>query len=211
MAALALVGGCGEGIDSPADASSASLPGVYAGTYPCQNCPGIRVTLWLRPDGRFFIRHQYLGDADKVDTTTYNLGRWRAIADGRGIELRGAGPRRTYTRPEPGTLAMRVDSDLGHLLSRQSTAPEFSAVVPLTGMMGLTADRASFTECLTGFAAAVDESPQLNRFRRQYRSIDVRGEPVFVEFEGRFNWSKGGSLTSFAIERFASIRENRSC
>lgn len=204
------IGGCGD-IFSPAGPDDASLPGVYAGTFPCQNCPGIRVSLWLRPDGRFFISQKYLDDSDGGAVTIYNLGRWRSHANGRGIELRGDGPRRFYSRADRDTLVMRTDSAGEYRLSRETAAPAFTPVIRMTGMMSTSGDRVSFAECLTGFAAPVERSPELSRFQQQYRSIDAQGKPVYVEFEGRFLWSKGGSLRLFGIERFISIKENRAC
>ena len=107
LAATILIGGCSSDGESPADSRDASLPGVYSGTFPCANCPGIHTTLWLRADGRFFIRQNYLEATDSESITTYNLGRWTPIARGRIVELRGAGPKRSYTRPDRETPPSR--------------------------------------------------------------------------------------------------------
>lgn len=205
------IGGCGDGSDISAGTGNASLPGVYAGTFPCRNCPGIRVSLWLRSDGRFFISQKYLEDADGDAMTTYNLGRWRSIANGRGIELRGDGPRRFFSRADHDTLLMRTDSDGDYRLLRESAAPAFTPVIRMAGIMSMSGDGAAFTECLTGFVAPVERSPELLRFEQQYRSMGAQGEPVYAEFDGRFLWSKSGSLGSFGIKRFISIKENHAC
>jgi hypothetical protein len=68
------------------------LPGTYAGVFPCEGCPGIASTLWLRSDGRFFFRQRYPADNAREAMDAYSLGRWSSIADDRAIELRGAGP-----------------------------------------------------------------------------------------------------------------------
>jgi hypothetical protein len=43
------------------------LPGVYAGAFPCSNCQTIAATLWIRDDGRFFLRQSYVGAAQGPD------------------------------------------------------------------------------------------------------------------------------------------------
>jgi len=55
---IALLGGCSDESDRDTSAvlPEASLPGVYAGVFPCDGCPGIAATLWLRTDGRFFFQ-----------------------------------------------------------------------------------------------------------------------------------------------------------
>jgi copper homeostasis protein (lipoprotein) len=211
LAATILIGGCGRDSESPADSRDASLPGVYSGTFPCANCPGIRTTLWLRPDGRFFIRQIYLEVTDSESTTTYNLGRWASIAGGRIVELRGAGPKRSYTRPDRETLVLYTESDLEHRLTRDQSTQDFAAMIAMSGMMSMTGDRASFLECLTELAAPVEKGGDFARFRRHYRNADAHGEPVFVEFDGRFIWLGDGSLKSFAIDRFKTVKDGQEC
>ena len=206
-----LVGACGDDRTVPADQSESTLPGVYAGTFPCQNCPGIRATLWLRPDGRYFLRQRYLEDAESDAMTSYSLGRWRWIPDDTVLELQGAGPGRTFTYPDRDTLLMRTGSDLEHRLSRQSAAPDFTSTIAMTGMMKTTGGGASFTECRTGLTAPVEGNRELTRFRQQYRRAEARGRPAYVELEGRFAWSPDGSLQSFVIERFITVKEGQSC
>lgn len=208
---ILLIGGCGDDRESSATLGYSSLPGVYAGTFPCQNCPGIQVTLWLRPDGRFFIRQRYIADAESDAMITYNLGRWSWMTGEGALELRGAGPKRTFTHPDRDTLLMRTGSDLEHRLSRQSAALEFTATIAMTGVMNVAVDGASFTECLTGLVAPVDKNRELTRFQQQYRSVDARGRPAFVELEGRFNWLQDGSPKSLIIERFITVKEDRTC
>lgn len=213
LAATVLIGGCGKSSDdmSSGDSYDPSLPGVYSGTFPCRNCPGIETTLWLRPDQRFFIRQRYPEDGDSKEATTFNLGRWSLIADGRVLDLRGAGPVRSFTRSDRDTLIMRGDSKIEHRLSRERAAREFTSTIAMSGMMSIRGDGASFRECLTGLSAVVEKGGDYTRFQRQYRSTKSRGKPAFVEFEGRFIWLGDGSLKSVAIERFKTVREGRTC
>jgi len=142
---------------------------------------------------------------------TYNLGRWSAIADGHGIELRGAGPRRTFMRMDLDTLFMQTDSDLEHRLTRDPTKNGISATIRMAGMMRMRGDRASFKECLTGFVAPVSKGGDYVRFWHQYRSAAGRDEPAFVELEGRFSWSGEGTLKSLTIERFVTVKADGTC
>ena len=213
LAATFLIGGCSNGGDdmSSGDSYDPSLPGVYSGTFPCRNCPGIETTLWLRPDKRFFIRQRIPGDADSEAVTTYNLGRWNLIADGRVLDLRGAGPVRSFMRSNRDTLVMRGDAEIEHRLARERVTRGFTSTIAISGVMSVAENKVTFRECLTGLSAAVEKGGDFARFQRQYRNAKAHGEPAFVEFEGRFIWSGNDALKSFAIERFVSIKENQSC
>jgi hypothetical protein len=210
---IALVGGCSDDRDSGSSAALAevSLPGVYAGVFPCDGCSGITATLWLRNDGRFFFRQRYPADNAREAMDAYNLGRWSLIANGRVIELRGAGPRRSFMRMDRDTLLMQTDSDLEHRLTRDATEPDFSATIRMAGMMRMSGDNASFSECLTGLVAPVNRGGDFARFRHQYRSAGGRIGPTYVELEGRFSWSGDGALKSLTIERFVTVKANGSC
>lgn len=210
---ITLVGGCSDDRDSGSspELPEALLPGVYAGVFPCDGCPGIAVTLWLRADGRFFFRQRYPADNAREAMDAYNLGRWSLIANDRTIELRGAGPRRIFTRMDRDTLLMQTDSDLEHRLTRDPTKTEFSATIRMAGMMRMLGDSASFTECWTGFVAPVSKGGDFARFRHQYRSAGGRSEPTYVELEGRFSWSGDGTLKSLTIKRFVTVKANGAC
>ena len=63
----ALQGGCGRDSGEktePRTPMPSGLAGVYAGELPCSNCAKIEATLWLRPDGRFFLRQRFVDDTD---------------------------------------------------------------------------------------------------------------------------------------------------
>jgi len=213
LVVIMLVSACGDDRRSgdSAELSDAALAGVYSGLFPCEDCPGIAATLWLRADGRFFFRQRYLADEEFEAVDAYSLGRWTAADDRRAIELTGEGPIRTFMHPHGDTLLMQTDSDLEHRLTRDPGAPEFSDRIRMTGMMRLRGDSASFTECHTGLVAPVSKGGDFARFRHQYRSAGRRNEPVYVELEGRLSWSGDGAPQSFTIERFVTIRKDEAC
>ena len=206
-----LLTACGESTnDPPAPSPPPALAGVYSGTFPCHDCPGIETTLWLRPDGRFFIRHAYLPGEGGDPIDAYGLGRWRMAGD-ESLRLDGEGPIRIFRRQGADVLLLQTDSDLEHRLLRDTSETDFTSTLRLTGTIGIQADGAAFTECLTGYAVPVLNVGDFGRFRHQYRSVRAGGRPVFVEFEGHFDWSGEGTPQSVTIERFVTIRENGAC
>jgi hypothetical protein len=194
---------------APPGVPISALPGVYAGQFPCGNCPGILTALWLRSDGRYFIRQRYLADENDDETIAYGLGRWRWVDADRTVLLTGDGPPRIFTWPDPDTLVMRTKSELEHRLARDPGAPDFTSSIRMTGTMRVSADGTRFTECATGLEAAVEKGGDYRRFLHQYRSAVARGEPAVVEIEGRFSWSNDGDPVSLAIDRFVTVKEGR--
>lgn len=212
LVTIALIGGCGaeQEEESVGSLPVSSLPGVYAGSFPCDGCPGIRTTLWLRSDGRFFITQRYPAVEGRKATDTHNLGRWQWIESEKALALDGAGPTRTFSRPDADTLVMRTHSDLEHRLSRESTSRDFSSTIRMAGMMNPGGGGASFSECLTGLVMPVEKNREYTRFRHQYRRLGARGRPSHVVLEGRLQWS-GGDAKSMTIERFITIKPDADC
>ena len=207
-----LLSGCGDGDrTSSRQISEATLPGVYSGTFPCDGCPGIPTTLWLRADGRFFLAQNYPAEGEREAMTAHSLGRWHLSDNDPIIDLRSAGPVRRFEPVDAGTLIMQTDSDLEHRLSRHPTKPAFTASIRMAGMMRLNDGAAGFTECWTGLEASIVEGRELSRFRHQYRGTIAPGEPAFVELEGRFSWSSDGSASSMTIDRFITVKTDGTC
>ena len=197
--------------EPPVDASVTALTGVYSGVFPCTGCPGIPTTLWIRADGSYFLGQEYPASDGRDAMTAYSLGRWTWGLEDQELVLRGSGPQRVFTRPDVDSLLMRTASDLDHRLRRDPAAPDFSATVRMAGMMRVSADGASFRECLTGIVAPVSRRGDYARFLHQYRSSAERGKPVYAELDGRFSWSADGAPQSFTIEQFRTIRNDDGC
>jgi len=213
LLAIILLVGCSDdqGGKPAADLPLASLPGVYAGEFPCEGCPGIASTLWLRSDGRFFFRQRYAADDTSEAMDAYSLGRWSSIVDHRTIQLSGEGPERIFARLDNDTLVMRTDSDLEHRLTRDARAPEFSATIRMLGTMRQQGGGMLFTECLSGLEAPVSKGGDYTRFRHQYRIARRSSEPALVELEGRFSWSEDGTVRALTIERFITVKASGGC
>lgn len=212
IACLTVVG-CGDSSESetPAGSPISSLPGVYAGQFPCMNCPGISTTLWLRRDGRYFSRQRYLADESDEEAIAYGLGRWSWVEAERTVVLAGEGPPRAFRWPEADTLIMQTESDLEHRLARDPEAPDFTSSIRMTGMMRKSGQSTVFTECLTALKTPVKKSGDYARFLHQYRSASAGDEGAFVELEGRFSWSSEGAPVSLTIDRFLTVRASESC
>src|SRR5512143_799549 len=141
LAALVLLGvvvaGCDRGRGDDADAPTpapATLPGVYAGQFPCSNCTGVGATLWLRDDQRFFFRQSFTGGQGAVGTEmTYALGRWSWDEHAAEVVLRGAGPERRLAVLDADRLRLRVASPVEHVLARDATDPAFKDRLRLDG------------------------------------------------------------------------------
>ena len=197
--------------DSRRGLSAESLPGVYAGVFPCEDCPGLPTTLWLHPEGRFIIEQVYPATADRAAMTAHSLGRWRWSADGDELILRGEGPTRRFERLHRDALSMQTDTGLEHHLNRDPGAPDFTGTIRMSGMVSMQGGSAWFTECLAGFTAPVAKGGDSARFWHQYRSTGTRGRPTYVDLEGRFSWSEAGSLQSLTMERFITVKADGAC
>ena len=213
IAISALVAACGDAASERARTTfsppAGPAPDVYRGVFPCEDCPGIDTTLWLRADGTFFWRQRYLDEAGAVTTTGYNVGRWHADADGT-LVLTGSGPSRRLELADADTLRLVTPSAGEHRLTRDPGGEPFTDRVRIEGLAVVENNTTTVSECRTGLEAPAGGA-DLSRFVRQYRSLGYRGRPAFVELEARFEWSDDGALRSIAVDRFVTIKAGRTC
>lgn len=188
-----------------------ALAGAWSGQFPCANCARIDVTLWLQPDGPYFLRQHYVDADGTVAIRAQSLGRWEWLAASNELVLQGEGPARRFSQPDPGTLAMLTASELPHRLSRDTTRPVFSDSTLLKGIAALRGSTATFSECLTGYRLALQTGGDYSRFVHQYRSTAGRDGEVFIEFDGHFVWADGSAPSSVQIDRFVTVRANSTC
>jgi copper homeostasis protein (lipoprotein) len=209
-----LLGACVESTDDASQQAlpPVTLPGVWTGVFPCDNCPGIDTSLWLRADGQFFIEQHYAAINDGgIPMTAHGLGRWRWSAEERIVVLDGEGPDRIFEQPDAETLLMRTASPLAHRLHRNAAAATFAATIRLSGTARRQGDAYFFKECLTGLDLPLETGGDYSRFRHQFRSVTPRGESASVQLEGRFNWAADGAPQSVHIVRFVTIRDEGGC
>jgi hypothetical protein len=212
----ALLGGCESERDAVPVATPmpVTLAGVYSGELPCSNCAAIATTLWLRPDGRFFLRQRFVAEGDSsatsngaADSATYSLGHWHwDEVEGEAV-LRGPGPERRLTTRDGERLELRVASPQEHVLTRDTSAPAFVDKLTLDGESTVTEHGAAFRECLTGLTFAVAESGAYRELRRQHRRMNARGKVALTTIEGHLVTTS----EHLVIDRFVAIKPGTAC
>lgn len=217
-----LLGGCEKRPEAAPVATPmpATLPGVYSGQLPCSNCAAIATTLWLRRDGRFFIRQRFIDEGDGTpaanaaqDSASYSLGRWQWDELKAEAVLRGAGPERRFAPREGERLQLRVASPLEHVLTRDASAPAFGDRLALDGESTVTEHGATFRECLTGLEFTVAERGAYRELRRQHRRMNPRGKVALTTVEGHLVTVTTKTTTSehLAVDRFVTIKPGTAC
>jgi hypothetical protein len=212
----ALLGACtAERTDAPvATPMPATLTGVYSGQLPCSNCAAIATTLWLRPDGRFFMRQRFVDEGDSVagqspakNPATYSLGRWHWDELAAEAVLRGAGPERRLATRDDERLELRVASPLEHVLMRDVSHPKFVDRLLLDGESAVTENGATFRECLTGLTFTVSESGAYRELRRQHRRTNASGKVALTTIEGHI----ATTSERLVVDRFVTIKPGTAC
>jgi len=194
-----------------------TLPGVYTGRLPCSNCSAIAATLWLREDGRFFLR-QALTDDDSAnparrDAPTYALGTWHWDEQAAEAVLTGAGPPRHLTVLDAERLRLRTPSPVEHVLTRDPAAPPFTDRLALDGESGVSEKGAVFKECLTGLQLTVADAGAYRELRRQHRQLNPRGKVALTHIEGHIATTTDGTTTSevLIVDRVLTLKPGTPC
>jgi hypothetical protein len=222
LALLAALQGCGSDSVEKIEQRTPmplGLTGVYAGDFPCSNCAKIEATLWLRQDGRFFLRQRFVDDAETsavkkppTPPATYGLGRWSWDDLAAQVVLRGAGPERRLRVRDAEHLELRVASPIEHILARDDTEPDFRDRITLDGESAVTATGATFKECLTGLELPVAvDAGAYRQLRHYHRTMNARGKIALTAVEGHL--VPGGSKTSerLVVDAFISIKPGTGC
>lgn len=202
---------CGSDSNDTASPTRALAPplGVFSGTFPCDDCPGIPTTVWLRADGSYFLEQLYHADGEQHAVTS--LGLWSWALDSETLELRGRGPPRRFTRPDSNTLVMQTPSPLVHRIDREPTRGRFDGTIRLEGMIDFDRGGTTFTECVTGLQVPVSRGGDYSRFAQQYRHVGPGGSPVFVLLDATFEWRDDGAPKQLIVDRFSTIRAEGRC
>jgi hypothetical protein len=217
-----LLGGCGRDSGEAADLRTPqppTLPGVYSGAWPCSNCAAIAATLWLRPDGTFFLRQQF-ADEETADApsarspdATYGLGRWHWDEQRAEAVLRGAGPERRFAIVDDRRIELQVAAPTLHALIRNDDARAFEDRIMLDGESTVTEQGASFRECLTGTTFAIADAGAYRELRRQHRRMNPRGRIALTTVEGRLVTVAEESTTieRLVVDRFITMKPGTGC
>ena len=208
------IAGCGRDRGDDAAATTPApptLPGVYAGQFPCSNCTTVGATLWLRNDQRFFFRQSFTGgEGAKGTEMTYALGRWTWDEHAAEIVLRGPGPERRLAVLDSDRLRMRVASPIEHVLARDASDPAFKDRIRLDGESTSTKDGVvTFTECLTGLPLRVADAGAFKELRRQQRLMNPRGKVALTTVDAHFAHVSSGEV--LVVDRFVAIKPGTPC
>ncbi len=193
---------------------------LFEGTLPCQDCPGIRYQLLLRPDSVYFLRRSYLG-ADIVDQD--DIGRWYLDVARRLVRLRGSGEdlpdlRVVSTdtlRPVSREAAHQLADSAAALVRREESAP-FEPRLSMRGMFTYMADAALFRECASEWRIPVAMEAEYPLLERAYSEAVLEpGSPLLAEVVGRVTTRPAVDREGFAdvlvVERFEGVWPGETC
>jgi hypothetical protein len=215
-----LMGGCDSGeVQEKIDSRTpmpAAIAGVYAGEFPCSNCAAIEATLWLRPDGRFFLRQRFVDDAERKTSqspaATYGLGRWTWDEIAAELVLDGAGPERRLVVRDAEHLELKAASPIAHVLALDRSAPSFKDRLTLDGESAVTATGATFKECLTGLELpVVVDAGAYRRLRRYHREMNARGKVALTVVEGHLVTDAATMSERLVVDQFVSMKPGTGC
>jgi hypothetical protein len=220
----ALQAGCDRDVQEktePRAQMPTRIAGVYAGEFPCSNCAAIEATLWLRPDGRFFLRQRFTDDAESSNGTkprapaaTYGLGRWVWDDIAAELVLHGGGPERRLVVSDSEHLGLRAASPTPIVLLRDRNEPAFSDRITLNGESALTDKGATFKECLTGLVLpVVVDAGQWRQLRHHHRTMNGSGKVALTILEGHLVGGGDGATTSerLVVDQFISLKPGTGC
>ncbi|HRO11906.1 YbaY family lipoprotein [Amaricoccus sp.] len=203
-----------EARDAPAaiGAHGLRLPASFVGDLPCDTCESLRYRLNLWPDQVFHLRRHWEGD----DITRVSIGRWSADPDQRMLTLRGGGEEVALTILGPDALALRAEDGTEHLLRAEEQFEDFDVHLPLRGMLTYVADRARFTECLTGRDYPLVREGDYEALEHAYLAAGAEaGGAIMASFDGgivRMPEEEGsGKVPMVLVERFVGVWPGETC
>jgi copper homeostasis protein (lipoprotein) len=142
--------------------TASALPGTYVGDLPCADCPAIRYTLLLQPDGVFLLRMTYVGKGQSFD----DIGNWSVSEHGKILTLEGGrGPAAIFAVKGDGVLrkldthGRDIRSQLNYDLKRVTEPLPIEPKLPMRGIYRYFADAGIFVECLTRLKLPAAQAP----------------------------------------------------
>jgi copper homeostasis protein (lipoprotein) len=204
--ALAACGGSNSDSEAAPAVDIGTLVGVYAGVFPCANCPAIDARLWLRSDGVFFLRQDHRPAEGAEVERTHALGRWAWDAGSSELVLRGHGPERRFHSVD-GALHMVV-SGLPHVLERDPAGQPFTDRVRLEGQYESSVGAGTLRDCVTGLHLTVRDDSGGRNLRRRHRAVSPANRAAWVRIEAHLVYDRDEAL---AVERLLAIRPGQDC
>jgi copper homeostasis protein (lipoprotein) len=214
----------GPGESVPAQGVLAPLlsPTAWEGEIACADCPGIRLTLLLEPDGRYRKQSAHLGVSPPNDSLFLDFGRWFLSSEADRIALHGTGGSVEYWSPRVDsslrildTLGEEIDSTLNYTLAPLPTAPPLDGLVTLLGAFTYLADAPGLVECSSGIRMPVEQTEPYLALERAYLAAGASGAPMTVRLRGSLEerpaMDGGGSESVFVVESFEGEAPDEEC
>ena len=216
------MGGCEDREEAqvkaePRTAKPLAITGVYAGEFPCSNCAAIEATLWVRPDGRFFLRQRFVDDAESSSETaqapaaTYALGHWAWDDIAADLVLHGRGPERRFVFRDEENLQLRAASAIARVLVRDRSEPAFRDRITLHGESALTQTGATFKECQTGLVLPVVDAGAYRQLRHHHRTVNAHQKVALTVVEGHLATDAATTSERLVVDKLISIKPGTGC
>ncbi len=196
-----------------------TLPATYAGTLPCADCPGIRYTLNLLPEGIFFLRMVYLERA----TTFDDIGTWSLTEGDTRLLLRG-GRQSSDMFAITGPSVLRkldgqgkeITAQLNFDLTRAGRFEPFEPRLTMRGVYSSTDDGGVFTECATQLKLPVAREGENGALEAAYiKARRQPGEEMLANLEGhlamRPQADGSGEERTLVVDAFTSVVPGETC
>lgn len=207
-----------EALVAVAPPAAVPATGLFAGTLPCADCPGIRTTLQLRPDARFLLHELYEGRGEQAVASDF--GHWQE-ADGR-VTLAGKGQPRQFRRDGPDRLRLldlagsEIRSPLPYDLHRDTRTAAIAAPVSLHAAFTYQADAPRLRDCATGLDLPVAMTADYPALERGYLAVrPAPGAPVVVQVDVTLEMQPAmegdGRTESWVVRRFATALPGAAC
>jgi hypothetical protein len=212
----ASLAGCGrkQANDEPTSTPQPpDLAGVYAGSFACGNCKEISQTLWVRGDGRFFLRQSYLSEDGKVEDASYAFGLWSWDENAAELVLRGHGPERRLKRLDGDRLEQlaAVASAAKSVLTREANAPAFTDRVRLDGESAMSERSATFKQCVTGLELAIVNNDSLKELRRLHKALNPTHRVALTAIDAHIVAAGAAAGEQLVIDKVIAIKPGSGC
>ncbi|HSG82036.1 MAG TPA: hypothetical protein VLC48_07295, partial [Gemmatimonadota bacterium] len=157
-----------------------ALPATFEGAFRPGARDDERVTVTLRPDGRFLLRE------GRVEERLHDRGQWYLSDGGRQLVLVGGtvGPRK-FAVESPQRLRMlnnlgeEIDPDADLDFQRAAVVDPIEESLTMQGMFSYMADAALFTDCLLDLRFPVAQEADYLALERAYLGVEHEpGEAV---------------------------------
>lgn len=169
-----------------------TIPGVFTGTLPCTDCPGIHYTFDIREGNYFYVRAVRAGDKTPPLERFDTLGSWSVSADGKTVIFGGIPEGLMMFKAQDidnfrqiATDGRAQDKRLNYTIRRQPNAKPLEPRLRLQGMYMVDGDQDILQICPDGRRIKIYPHGEAVPLRKAYLERKLRkGQPVLVNITG---------------------------